>query len=78
MQKCRSTETVYEVIYVEVIDPKNGGTDKVARSLKINNKNKITVNSVEMETKDDVTKEGSGEAVFEIRNSIGQLILYVL
>ena len=70
-----STETVYEVIYVEVIDPyKNGGTDKVARSLKINNKNKITVNSVEMETKDDVTKEGSGEAVFEIRNSIGQLI----
>ena len=27
-----------------------------------------------METKDDVTKEGSREAVFEIRNSIGQLI----
>ena len=27
-----------------------------------------------METKDDVTKEGPGEAVFEIRNSIGQLI----
>jgi len=71
-----STDTLYEVIYVDVIDPlKNIENENKLRSkISIANKDKITVDSIELETRDDVTKEGAGLAVFEIRNSIGQLI----
>lgn len=75
-KKLGSTDTLYEVIYVDVIDPlKNLATqDKLQSRININNKDKITVDSIELETRDDVTKVGAGLAVFEIRNSIGQII----
>mgnify|MGYP001380810042 CR=1 FL=1 len=76
-KKAGSTDTVYEVVYIEVIDPVDvtTGTKKVQSRTTVFNKNKITVDSVELETSDDVSKEGSGLAVFEIRNSIDQIIL---
>ena len=76
-RKTGSTDTVYEVVYIEVIDPIDvtTGTTKVRNKTTIFNKKKITVDSVELETSDDVSKEGSGLAVFEIRNSIDQIVL---
>ena len=46
----------------------------MTKSIGIANKDKITVDSVEYETRDDASKEGAGEAVFQIRNSINQII----
>ena len=73
--KENGTNTVlYEVIYVDVNDPLDTKTGKVAKSTGIANKKKITVDSVEYETRDDASKEGAGEAVFQIRNSVNQII----
>ena len=67
----------HKVVYIEVVDPVDvtTGTTKVRSKSTIFNKKRITVDSVELETSDDVSKEGSGLAVFEIRNSIGQVVL---
>lgn len=73
--KENGTNTVlYEVIYVDVNDPLDTKTGKVAKTTGIANKKKITVDSVEYETRDDASKEGAGEAVFQIRNSVNQII----
>ena len=69
-----SSTVLYEVIYVEVNDPLEATKGKVAKTIDIANKDKITVDSVEFETRDDASKEGAGEAVFQIRNSINQII----
>ena len=69
-----SNTVLYEVIYVDVNDPLEASKGTVAKNVSIANKKKITVDSVEFETRDDVTKEGAGEAVFQIRNSINQII----
>ena len=76
-RKSGSTDTIYEVIYVEVIDPSDitSGVTSVAAKQTILNDRKITVDSVEYETGDDASKEGAGLAVFEITNSIGQTVL---
>ena len=76
-RKTGSTDTIYEVIYVEVIDPSDitSGVTSVASKQTILNDRKITVDSVEYETGDDASKEGAGLAVFEITNSIGQTVL---
>ena len=76
-RKSGSTDTIYEVIYVEVIDPSDitSGVTSVASKQTILNDRKITVDSVEYETGDDASKEGAGLAVFEITNSIGQTVL---
>ena len=69
-----SNTVLYEVIYVEVKDPLEATKGKVSKSIGIANKDKITVDSVEYETRDDASKEGAGESVFQIRNSINQII----
>lgn len=56
-----TTDTVYEVIYIEVIDPaipKNEG--KTKKSFRINTEEVITVDSIQYETKDDNTNTGTG------------------
>ena len=76
MAKTAGTNTIeYEVVYLEVIDPydSTGATD-VRTTLDIKTKNKLTVDSVEYESFDDVTKEGAGVSIFEIINSLGQVI----
>jgi len=55
-----SNDIVYEVVYIEVIDPaasKNGNTRRV---FDIKTNNKITVDSIQYAAADDVTKKGLG------------------
>jgi hypothetical protein len=74
--KTAGTNTIeYEVVYLEVIDPYDStGTTDVKTTLDIKTKNKLTVDSVEYESFDDVTKEGAGVSIFTIINSLGQTI----
>lgn len=92
-KKAGTNDIEYEVIYVEVHDPYDinekmfdretfdkayEDRPKTVRAKHIiTNSEKITVDSVEFETMDDVTKEGAGVAVFEILNSQGQRIQVV-
>ena len=52
--------TVYEVVYIEVIDPAESNTGKTRNSFRIDTKNKITVDSIQYASKDDVTRTGLG------------------
>jgi len=62
-----SNDIVYEVIYVEVIDPYMPTKGKVAQSIKVSNKSKpITVDSVQFESLDDNSSLGSGQSSFEL------------
>ena len=55
------SETVYEVVYIDVIDPANSTTGaKTASSFKIQNKEKITVDSVQYAVIDDATRFRAG------------------
>lgn len=47
--------TIYEVIYLELLDPYKPTSGKTANSFKIKNSKKITVDSVQYETLDDNT-----------------------
>ena len=55
-----STDTVYEVVYIEVIDPAETSVGKTASSFRIDTKNKITVDSIQYAAVDDETKTGLG------------------
>lgn len=55
-----SNETVYEVIYVNVIDPYEPQSGQTRLSYTINTNNNITVDSIQYSAKDDVTKKGTG------------------
>ena len=52
--------TVYEVVYIEVIDPAESNSGKTRNSFRIDTKNKITVDSIQYAAKDDETKTGLG------------------
>lgn len=54
-------DTIYEVVYIEVIDPANSKTNKkTANSFTIDTKEKITVDSVQYATVDDATRFRAG------------------
>ena len=55
-----TTDTVYEVIYIEVIDPSNPTVGKTRKSYNIDNKKKITVDSIQYAVRDDETRTGVG------------------
>ena len=55
-----SDESLYEVVYIEVIDPAQAEAKKSASSFRINTKNKITVDSIQYAAKDDETRTGLG------------------
>jgi hypothetical protein len=57
-----TSDTVYEVIYIEVKDPANSpiANRKTASSFQIKNKEKITVDSVQYAAVDDATRFGAG------------------
>lgn len=64
-----SNDIVYEVVYVEIIDPSD---DKTRTSFEINNKEKIRVNSVELEEIDDKSGLGTGRGGFSINTRSGE------
>ena len=82
-KKAGTNDVQYEVVYLEVIDPYDfppqAGVPetKVRSSLTIKTRQEITVDSVDYEAFDDVSKEGAGVAVFEIENAIGQKVQVV-
>jgi len=53
-------EIVYEVVYIDVIDPAVPATGEVRNSFRINTQRDITVDSIQYAGKDDVTKYGLG------------------
>ena len=56
-----TTNTVYEVVYIEVTDPSNSKTSQKTNSqISIQSGNKITVDSIQYAAKDDETKTGLG------------------
>ena len=61
-----SNDIVYEVIYVDLLDPEEPNTGKTKQSFKISTKNKITVDSIEYEVTDDNTGVGTGQGFFTI------------
>jgi hypothetical protein len=55
------TNTVlYEVVYVEIVDPLDDASQQVASKIKIKNNNIITISQTEIEVLDDVTKLNVG------------------
>lgn len=61
-----SNDTVYEVIYVDVIDPSEPDTGKTNTSFKTTTENKVTVDSIQFSVTDDNTGVGTGESYFDI------------
>lgn len=65
-----SNEIVYEVIYLEIIDPSEPASGKTRNSFSVNTEKTITVDSIQYAAKDDVTKKGAGypEILIQGRN----------
>ncbi len=61
-----SADTVYEVIYVDLIDPVEPTVGKTAKSFDATTQNKITVDSIQFEVNDDNTGVGTGQGFFDI------------
>jgi hypothetical protein len=57
-----TSDTVYEVVYIDVKDPANStvANEKTAASFKIKNKEKITVDSIQYAVVDDATRFRAG------------------
>jgi len=55
-----TTETIYEVVYIEVIDPQKPKQGTTKKSFTITNKNRLTVDSIEYSIADDNTNTASG------------------
>jgi len=63
-----SNDIVYEVVYVEIIDPSDA---KTRTSFTINNDKKIKVNSIQLEEIDDNSGLGTGRGTFTISTRAG-------
>jgi hypothetical protein len=60
-----TNNVVYEVVYVELVDPNSSPTGTSAK-IRVSNENRITVDSVSYETKDDSTVSPTGVYGLEI------------
>jgi len=72
-----TSDDIYEVIYIDVIDPANSTTSsKTAQTFTIDTKNKITMDSIQYSFKDDVTRTGTGDDTLPIYTR--QIVKFVL
>jgi hypothetical protein len=55
-----TTDDIYEVVYIEVIDPAQATVGRTRTSFTIDTQKKITADSLSYAVKDDVTKTGTG------------------
>jgi len=53
-------ETIYEVVYIDVVDPAMPEKGETRKSFRINTEEKVTMDSIQYAGKDDVTKTGLG------------------
>lgn len=56
----KTGEVIYEVVYIDVIDPADAKIGNTRSSFRINTQKKITVDSIQYAGKDDNTKTGLG------------------
>lgn len=61
-----SNEIVYEVVYIPVLDPANPTVGTTRNNFTIQTQNKITVDSIQYNTADDVTRTGAGDDVIPV------------
>lgn len=61
-----SNEAVYEVIYVDVIDPAEPSSGRTKQNFTTATQNKITVDSIEYSVTDDNSGIGTGDSFFDI------------
>ena len=61
-----TNDTVYEVIYVDLIDPQEPTSGKTALDFTTATENKITTDSIQYSVTDDNTGVGTGEGFFDI------------
>ena len=59
-------DEVYEVVYIDVIDPANSKNGQTQSQFLINNSTKITVDSIQYAAKDDETRTGLGYEVLPV------------
>jgi len=62
-----TTDTVYEIVYVDLFDPYEPTNGKTKKSVNITTKKKLTTDQVQFETQDDNTGVGTGNSVFDIQ-----------
>lgn len=62
-----SNQIVYEVVYVDLIDPQEPGTGTVQERSKIKTKQSLKINQVKLETKDDSSLEAVANDTFVIQ-----------
>ena len=55
-----TNDVLYEIVYIEVIDPAEAKAGKTAKTFEINTTNQITVDSLQYDAKDDDTNTGTG------------------
>ncbi len=61
-----SNDTVYEVIYVELVDPAEPTAGKTKQQFTTTTSKEITVDSIQFEVTDDNTGVGTGQGFFDI------------
>jgi hypothetical protein len=69
-----SSDIVYEVVYVEIVDPQEPASGSTALSYKIKTTNPQTVDELKYEIKDDVTSVESGGDAFTVTPRVGDTI----
>lgn len=65
-KKPGTNDVVYEVVYIDVIDPAQIENRRTRKSIQIQTQNRITVDSVEIESIDDNSGKGTGFSTFQI------------
>jgi hypothetical protein len=68
-----SNDVVYEVVYVNLIDPSDSTTGTTKETLKVKKSEKITVDSVKLEPNDDNSLQVGGSSFFEIGSRDGAI-----
>lgn len=64
-------EVIYEVVYVEIIDPDNPNLVETRKSITIDTNNKVTVDSVQLEANDDNSGIGLGQDIVTFLDRFG-------
>ena len=68
-----SNDVVYEVVYVNLIDPGDSAKDNTRETFKVKKSNKITVDSVKLETLNDNSLAVGGSSFFAIGSREGEI-----
>lgn len=69
-----TNEVLYEVVYVDIVDPQEPTSGTTALSYKVKTQNPVKVNQVKLEVKDDVTAAEAGIDLFVIYPRTGDSI----